>query len=220
VTPVRKATNHGKNIIGHFPSIKMGRMINFESLIERDFICLLDFDAKVQFFEEQPLAIEYLHQSKQHKYTPDFHIVFAGQNILCECKPCQFVDKPENQIKFVAARYWCDERNWLFKVVTDKHLSANWRVRNIKLLTRFSRYPISDNFKKEVLDCLSTTFDLVRIADVIQWVSPTTPQAAVIPLLHMAFHHEVFVPLNDVPITIESPITLQGPFVEKGLFLP
>jgi hypothetical protein len=104
------------------------------------------------------------------------------------------------------------------KVVTDKQLSANWRVRNIKLLTRFSRYPILDNFKKEVLACLSTTSVLMKIADVIQWVSPETPQAAVIPLLHMAFHHEVFVPLNDAPITIESPIAL-GVVIDEGLFL-
>jgi hypothetical protein len=49
-------------------------------------------------------------------------------------------------------------------------------------------------------------------------VSPETPQAAVIPLLHMAFHHEVFVPLNDAPITIESPIAL-GVVIDEGLFL-
>jgi len=46
--PVRKATNRGKNIIGYFPSVKMGRMINFESLIERDFIYLLDFEQEVE----------------------------------------------------------------------------------------------------------------------------------------------------------------------------
>jgi hypothetical protein len=220
VTPVRKATNRGKNIIGHYPSLRMGRMINFESLIERDFICLLDFEAKVQSFEEQPLAIEFLHLGKQHKYTPDFHVIFAERDLLFECKPSQFVDTPENQLKFAAARSWCEERKWFFEIVTDKQLSANWRVRNIKLLTRFARYPVNGNFKGRVLACLSTMSVPVRIADVIQWVNQETPQAAVIPLLHMAFHHEVFVPLNDALITIETPIAHGAPFSEDGLLLP
>jgi hypothetical protein len=30
--------------IGKFPSIKLNRMVGYESLIERDFIYLLDFD--------------------------------------------------------------------------------------------------------------------------------------------------------------------------------
>jgi hypothetical protein len=220
VTPVRKAVNHGKNIIGHYPSLKMGRMINFESMIERDFICLLDFETKVQSFEEQPLALEYLHQGKQHKYTPDFHVIFAGQNILCECKPSQFVDTPENQLKFSAARAWCEEQKWLFEVVTDCQMLANWRVRNIKLLTRFARYPVSNEFRGRVLTYLSTNSTPSRMADVIQWVTPETTQTAVIPLLHMAFHHEIFIPLNAAPITVESPIALDAPFIETGLILP
>ena len=36
--PVRKVSNRGGNTIGHFPSLKMGRMIDYESLIERDLI--------------------------------------------------------------------------------------------------------------------------------------------------------------------------------------
>lgn len=196
----------------------MGRMINFESLIERDFICLLDFEAQVQSFEEQPLTIEYLHQGKQLKYTPDFQVVFAGQNLLFECKPIQFVDTPENQLKFSAASAWCEQRKWLFQVVTDQQLSANWRVRNIKLLTRFARYPVSSEFKRQVLTRLSRAPLPMRIAELLQWVNPETPSVAIIPLLHMAFHHEVFVSLNNAPITVESPIWLGAHCPEERWF--
>ncbi len=58
--PVRQVSNRGGNVIGKFPSIKMGRMIAFESLLERDFIYLLDYDPAVEWFEEQPLTIEYM----------------------------------------------------------------------------------------------------------------------------------------------------------------
>ena len=62
--PVRKVSNRGGNAIGRFPSTKMGRMIAFESLLERDFIYLLDYDPTVDWFEEQPLSIEYQHEAQ------------------------------------------------------------------------------------------------------------------------------------------------------------
>jgi hypothetical protein len=69
--PVRKVSNRGGNIIGKFPSIKMRRMIAFESLLERDFIYLLDYDKDVEWFEEQPLTIEYQHEGKRRHCIPD-----------------------------------------------------------------------------------------------------------------------------------------------------
>ena len=64
--PVRNVSNRGGNVIGKFPSIKMGRMVAFESLLERDFIYLLDHAEEVTWFEEQPLTIEFatLHKSE------------------------------------------------------------------------------------------------------------------------------------------------------------
>jgi hypothetical protein len=56
--PVKKVSNRGGNIIGRFPSLKLGRMVDFESLIERDFIYVLDFEPDVESFSEQPLTIE------------------------------------------------------------------------------------------------------------------------------------------------------------------
>ena len=50
----------------------MGRMIAFESLLERDFIYLLDYDARVEWFEEQPLTIGYGQADRTLHYTPDF----------------------------------------------------------------------------------------------------------------------------------------------------
>ena len=76
--PVRKVSNRGGNIVGRFPSLKMGRMIAFESLLERDFIYLLDYDVRVEWFEEQPLTIEYQHDGQALHYTPDFHCRRGG----------------------------------------------------------------------------------------------------------------------------------------------
>ena len=105
--PVRKVSNRGGNVVGRFPSLKMERMIAFESLLERDFIYLLDYDARVEWFEEQPLTIEYEQADRTLHYTPDFQLVEAGQPVLVECKPEAFVETEDNQRKFAVARDWC-----------------------------------------------------------------------------------------------------------------
>jgi hypothetical protein len=107
--PVRKVSNRGKNIIGGLPSIKLSRMVAFESLIERDLIYLLEFEQEVAWYAEQPFTIPYQHHGKALAYTPDFHILRGGQNVVAECKPAKFANTDENLVKFEAASAWCAE---------------------------------------------------------------------------------------------------------------
>lgn len=206
--PVRKVSNRGGNIIGRFPSLKMERMIAFESLIERDFIYLLDFEQDVEWFAEQPLTISYQHQGKTLKYTPDFHIIRNGQNVLAECKPEKHIQSAENQRKFTAACSWCMARGWTFQVVTDTHLRSGCRLQNVKLLTQFARYDVSLEVRRRIRTFLSTACFPVTVADVMSYVTPKRSQSTIIPILHMAFHHELVLPLDYAPISDNSSVTL------------
>jgi hypothetical protein len=204
---VRKVSNRGGNIIGHVPSLKLGRLVMFESLLERDLIYQLDYEWAVEHFAEQPLRIAYQHAGRARHYTPDFHVVISGYNLLVECKPVHFVDDPENQIKFAAARAWCQAHDWLFRVVTDAHL-ATWRVKNIRWLTQFARYEIAPEIREHILTWLAAAPAPVKVADVMQAINPQIPQTVIIPILHLAFHHAVDISLDDAPITVDSPIGL------------
>lgn len=205
---VRKVSNRGGNIIGRIPSIKMGRMVAFESLIERDLVHMLDFEQDVEWFAEQPLIIEYEHQGKARKYTPDFHIVRHGQDILAECKPEKQVHSVENQRKFAAAQSWCDAQGWVFQVITDTQLRSGYRLQNIKLLTQFARYAVGLGIQARIRAFLSTAPCPVTVADVIVQVVSDKPQAAIIPIFYMAFHHELLLPLDGAPITVNTPVVL------------
>jgi len=46
--------------IGKFASVKTGRIAWYESLLERDYMYLLDFDPDVTYWHEQPLKIRYV----------------------------------------------------------------------------------------------------------------------------------------------------------------
>ena len=58
--PVRKIPRFGaqKNI-GKFSSVKTGRVAWFESLLERDYMYLLDYELAISYWIEQPLKIRY-----------------------------------------------------------------------------------------------------------------------------------------------------------------
>src|SRR5260221_11524225 len=108
---VRRLAKRKHGLNGLFPSLKTERMIWFESFLERDFICLLEFDPNVLTFAEQPFTLAYLHLGQTRHYTPDFHVRYApGRDVLAECKPTAFVETEENQLKFRAARACCAER--------------------------------------------------------------------------------------------------------------
>jgi hypothetical protein len=206
--PVRKVSNRGGNIIGRFPSFKLGRMVDFESLIERDLIFVLDFEPDVETFCEQPLTIEYQDEGKVRHYTPDFYVIKKGQHLLIECKPEKFVQSAKNQRKFSAGQAWCATRGWAYQLVTDQSLYSGYRLQNIKHLTQFARYAISPAMKQRIRAFLSVTSFPVTIAEVMFKIAPHAPSSVQIPLYHMAFHHELILPLDGAPLSPDSLIQL------------
>lgn len=140
----RKITNKGvKKVIGKFPSLKMHRLVWWESQIERDYIYLLEFDPSVISYEEQPLRISYRLNGKERHYTPDFLVKRVNKSLIVEVKPEEEVQKEENQRLFHIAKAICARNNYEFVIVTDKMIRVQPRLDNIKLLTRYQRTAIN-----------------------------------------------------------------------------
>lgn len=202
---VRQVRNHGKNIIGHFPSLKMGRMVAFESTIERDLLYLLDFEPHVKSFAEQPLTISYWEETKHRRYTPDFKVEFTGgQKGLVECKPQVFVKKEVNIKKFTAGEAWCAERGWNYEIITDQALRRGFRLDNVKFLTRFARHQLPLTLKyriKAFVDAQKTAPSIDQIMETITSESPAIVRATI---LQMAFHNELTLPLNERLIDLDT----------------
>jgi hypothetical protein len=67
---------------------------DFESSLERDLLLLVAFDRRTEWYQTQPVKIEYLDvEGKRRTYTPDLLINFANQRgtpqrrpLLCEVK--------------------------------------------------------------------------------------------------------------------------------------
>lgn len=94
--PVRKIPKNYRSVTGTFPSYKNKRNIFYESLLERDFYLLLEFNDDVIFYEEQPFRIYYQRSKSTYRYTPDVLVHYNSElNLL----PCVFEIKMSDEIK-------------------------------------------------------------------------------------------------------------------------
>lgn len=73
--PVRKIPKNHLVVTGSFASRKNAQMDGFESLLEKEYMLLLDFDEHVERFEVQPVTIPVPGVPKG--YTPDVLVYFC-----------------------------------------------------------------------------------------------------------------------------------------------
>ena len=169
--PVRKIPRYGaghKNL-GKFASVKTGRVAWYESLLERDFMYLLDYNHDVSYWHEQPLRIRFTHGGKVHRYTPDLEVHGSGKKQLIEVKPKVQVDSGKWEVLFRAASSICEEEGYQFLVVTDEIIRVQPRLENVKLLWKYARTPV---FPQHQVICSqffqSRKDELVTLGDLVQ----------------------------------------------------
>ena len=121
--------------------------IIYRSLWERKFMVYCDKNTKILEWGSEEIALPYIspHDSRVHRYFPDFYIKVQEntgkiKRYLFEVKPLKQTTKPKkpkrqtkgyireafeyarNQAKWKAAREYCADRRWEFKVITEKEL--------------------------------------------------------------------------------------------------
>ncbi|EAW36765.1 TnsA endonuclease N-terminal domain-containing protein [Lyngbya sp. PCC 8106] len=153
--PARKITNTGtRKNIGKFSSRKMGQIVWYESLLELDYIYLLEIDPDVVAFASQPFQLQYTiiegGKRRKLKYTPDFYVERKNQIQVVEVKPENKVNSERNQriFHFVAPIF--REKGWEFVVVTETMIRVQPQLNNVKLLHRYSGVEFS---LQNLIDC-------------------------------------------------------------------
>lgn len=142
--PVRKIPKNHLVVTGAFSSRKTAEMRGFESLLEKEFMLLLEFDNTVVSFEEQPLTIPI--PGVTRGYTPDFVVHYHADHITQEQQRPKLVevkstdDLKRNADKYskkfeIAARF-ANDRGWDFQIVTEKDIRTA-RLGNLKFLREY-----------------------------------------------------------------------------------
>jgi hypothetical protein len=139
----RNITNAGSTkLIGKFPSLKMRRIVWYESLLERDYLYLLELDPGVISYEEQPLQIYYFLEGKKRRYTPDLLIQRKYGKQIVEVKPMKKAIEPSNITLFRIADEICRREGYEFHVATDAVIRSQPRLNIAKFLYKYARTPL------------------------------------------------------------------------------
>lgn len=134
-------TRSGKRFRGKFPSAKLGRMVHWESLHERDAILHLEYHPLVVSYQEQPsVEIYYDPAGNSHRYFPDFGaLLLHGQERFYEIKPERFLKKPEVREKLGAVARRFEEMGRHFRVLTEREIRREPLFSNLQAIHRSAK---------------------------------------------------------------------------------
>lgn len=147
--PVRSIPRNYRSLTGKVNNARNQVAVAFESMLERDFYLLLDFESTVASFEEQPVRIGYEYPAGTRRtYTPDVLVYYCADPavastpapMLCEVKYREDLRTHWNAYKpkFKAARRYARQRRWVFRLITEREIRTPY-LKNVKFLREYRR---------------------------------------------------------------------------------
>jgi hypothetical protein len=185
----------GRNYRSKVSRSKSLQIVHTESLLERDFVRLANFDKKVSQIFFQPIGIRFHYLGRRRRYFPDFLIVTTDERyILVEVKLTQFVDTNLNKAKFIAAKMLCSEKGWTFQVMTEEQIRLGHLQRNLRLLLEVKTFPMIPSVA-EYIKAFLRRIGPLSIKDLRNECSVVDAPMLMINLYKLIYAHEVKVEL-------------------------
>ena len=146
--PVRRAGvyQRQRHMPGLWFSSAAGCLLEYESLLERDWMLLLDFDRGVQGVREQPLRLCYRRGGRRASHVPDLLVWRAGGVELCDVKSAERVGEPGFQAQVRAMELACAEAGWGYRVLCEPDRQV---LVNVRWLAGFRECPVDPDGERE-----------------------------------------------------------------------
>jgi hypothetical protein len=192
-----------RHMPGRWFSTTAGRFLEYESLLERDWMLLMDFDWAVEWICEQPLRFCYRLDGRLASHVPDLLVWRAGRPELCDVKTEARLEDPGFLAQVEATGRACAEAGIAYRVLSepDRQLLAN-----VRWLAGFREPPADpDNERSRML------VELIRGASTgcALLAGAVEPAFARPVLMNLLWVGEVIVDLTE-PICEESRVWLPG----------
>jgi hypothetical protein len=138
--PVRRAGvyQRQRHMPGLWFSTTVGRFVGYESLLERDWMLLLDFDRDVEWMCEQPLRLRYRKDERPASHVPDLLVWRTGTPELCDVKRAERLEDPEFRAQVQAMELACAEAGLGYRVLAEPDRQ---RLVNVRWLAGFRERP-------------------------------------------------------------------------------
>jgi hypothetical protein len=129
---------------GKYPSWKMERMLQWESINELNAFRLLDCDPRVTVFTEQPCEIVYVDGTEIKHHYPDIFVEIDGNQQLWEVKAECEASQDEVASRTELLSRELRRYGFTYRVMLDRELAKQPRLENAKTLLRYGRRAASD----------------------------------------------------------------------------
>lgn len=195
-----------------------------ESLLEHDFLTLLEYDPRVERFVAQPFTIEWNDKNgKRRKYTPDVIVKYSCLAQFHEpwLKTTIFEVKPRNKLKedwdelrpkFRAAIGWAKEFGCTFHLVTEQEIRTPF-LQNARHLLSYehpSQFESNEALWLERLFLVQNAMAYLKQStpgELIRAITDNTEhQAELIPYLWSCIKKGIIGANLELPLTMKSPI--------------
>jgi len=192
------------------PRSKSLKIVHTESLLERDFVRLSNYDHAVKSISFQCVSLKYNYKGKSHKYFPDFLLqLHNGRYLLVEVKLKKYKDTDENKAKYKAGEAHCKKEGWTFLVVTEDEIRPGLLQQNLKLLLRAKVHKETPIITEYILAVMSQYHD-IQIKDLIAKCSLVTPSLFMINLYKLIYSGRVFTDLIGSRLTMDSILSIRN----------
>lgn len=135
---------------GKYPSLKMGRMVHYESVHEKNAFVLLDACHEVISYGEQPCRIDYVMNGVQRKHYPDIKVQTSWGLELWEVKTDLDAENPEVVERTAFMQSALPHLGFGYRLITANTLGQNPRLDNIKKLLRYGRKSITPESRERI----------------------------------------------------------------------
>lgn len=170
---VRKIKKSYISCTGYFSSYKKQQHIAYESVLERDFYMLLEFNKDVLSYHEQPFRIYYDLFGKRTRYTPDVLVTYNdGSQKVFEIKYQKEIDTKEGlKEKLSLLESVIPEQKSLpFEVFTDQVTEPTY-LDNAQFLYKYAFTPEDGIKTQKIREVINSSPRGITVQNLLEQIS-------------------------------------------------
>lgn len=192
---------------GDFPSVKMERIISFYSRFQQRYLCLLEFDPAVSYFQTRPFAIDLEWNGKKESFTPDFYIIKNNQNQLVQItNPVdQFDEGSEDSLGGI--KEYCTAKHIYFETINPQCQKLGTLLGNVGFLHQFAHHQILKSTQRQITAFLEANSP-ISIHEIMSVLFDENPNDAIVPLMNMAWNHQIILDIHENSISPKTEVSL------------
>jgi hypothetical protein len=161
-----------------------GRLVGFESWLERDHVLRLDFDPDVVGLTSQPFWLSWDDGARGRRHAPDYFArLVDGSGLVIDCRPEGRI-KPLDAAAFAATERACAEVGWRYELAHEPEPVC---MANIRWLAGYRHRRCRNDLI--ALEALRLAADPHRVEDLAQRLGDPLETLPVI--FHLLWSHEL-----------------------------